>query len=401
MILRACFNRETTAEVVIPYSKSISNRVLVASKLAGIDVHSLDRLSDSDDTRQLLAALQSDTEFDLFINEGAAPLRFLLAYRAAKNLPCTIHCGSRLLQRPIQPMLDSLQSMGAEINLTSNTLTLLKGISRFHEVEIEASQSSQFGSALMLIAPLFPGEKRIRLTGNMASTSYLLMTAEVMRKFGVDCEIDSNIICISASSYLPQPANIEKDWSATAFIYALVSVFGGPPTTILGLSDKSLQGDRQVAEMFRELGVETDFRADGIVIQKTGSVKQHATFDFTDCPDLAPPILSACGVLGVDVKIKGLENLRFKESDRIDAMKSNLNKFGKTLKQNGEFWGIENKAPLPVGLVQIDDFNDHRIAMAFSVFTKTNDIQIQNRNCVNKSFPGFWKECQHWFTIEV
>jgi 3-phosphoshikimate 1-carboxyvinyltransferase len=298
-------------------------------------------------------------------------------------------------------MINSLKSMGAEIELMQNTLTLHKGISGFSEVEIEASQSSQFGSAFMLIAPLFPGEKKIRLTGTIASATYLQMTAKVLKEFGIDSVIDGSEIRISNGAYLPQKIQIEKDWSAAAFIYALVAVFDGPETIISGLSEDSLQGDIQVTEIFRELGVETIFTANGVIIRRTGSVKRYINFDFEDCPDLAPPVLTACAALNIDVKIRGLENLRFKESDRIDALKSNLNKFGKDLKQDGDCWILDSKLPMPASLVQIDDYNDHRIAMAFSVFTRTNSIQIQNPDCVNKSFPGFWKECKPWFNMEL
>ena len=401
MILSPCPEPGKEARIILPASKSISNRVLVAAKLAGIDLNTIDGLSESDDTRQLFEALESDSKTNLCIKDGAVPLRFLLAYRAAKNLPCTIQCGERLLQRPIQPMINSLKSMGAEIELMQNTLTLHKGISGFSEVEIEASQSSQFGSAFMLIAPLFPGEKKIRLTGTIASATYLQMTAKVLKEFGIDSVIDGSEIRISYGAYLPQKIQIEKDWSAAAFIYALVAVFDGPETIISGLSEDSLQGDIQVTEIFRELGVETIFTANGIIIRKTGSVKRYINFDFEDCPDLAPPVLTACAALEIDVKIRGLENLRFKESDRIDALKSNLNKFGKDLKQDGECWILESKLPMPSGLIQIDDYNDHRIAMAFSVFTRMNNIQIQNPDCVNKSFPGFWKECKPWFNMEL
>lgn len=400
MILRKCADLRKTAEVELPASKSISNRVLLVSKLAGMELSSITGISAADDSRQLLNALNNDSEKELRIQEGAAPLRFLLAYRAAKNLPCTIHCGEYLIQRPIQPMLNTLAGMGAKIELCGNSIAIEKGIDNFGHISIEANQSSQFCSALMMVAPLFPGDKKIKMQGTVASKSYLLMTAEVMQKYGVECMVDNDEIRISRGAYKPVFVEIEKDWSAAAFIYALVAVFNGPETLMRGLFPHSEQGDNRARELFSFLGVDSSFVESGVIIRKTKEASNHLSFNFTDCPDLAPPVIAACAALGIETEISGLENLRFKESDRIEAINRNLRHFDIELVQQGPGWVLQYREPRLKKEIHINDFNDHRIAMAFSIFTKLSDLQIENPDCVNKSFPGFWKESQPWFRVE-
>lgn len=403
MILQGRVNLENEVEVELPASKSISNRVLIASKLAGMSLNNISGLSESEDSRQLLKGLNSDDCTELFITEGAVPLRFLLVYRAAVQLPCLIHCGDRLFQRPLQPLIDTLSKLGAEIELGANVVILKKGIDRFENLEIDTAQSSQFVSALMLVAPLFSGEKRIRLKGAVASKSYLKMTAAVMHEFGIEIKIENNQIIVPNGCYRAASVQIEKDWSSAAFIYSLVAIFNGPITKIKGLSKESIQGDSMVQEIYKYLGVQTEFRTDGIVLRPGKVLNEIKLFDFYDCPDLAPPVIATCSALGLGLslgcKLKGLENLRYKESDRLLAMQKNLDLLGIELTAKQSHWELHFLGNREKGTIEIQDFNDHRIAMAFSVFSRWGNIKMGNPNCVNKSFPDFWKECKPWLEV--
>lgn len=390
-----------SASVLLPVSKSLSHRVIMATRLAGHDPSTLAGLSASEDTRHLLDALMSDDQMIIHIGEGAAPLRFFLAYRAARNLPCRITGSSALMSRPILPLLYALEDAGAGLILDDHTVLLSRGMQRFGRLRLESNVSSQFASALMLVAPLFHGEKSIEFEGSPASLPYLEMTAAVMHAFGVDTVIHEHGIDIRPGQYrMPDDLPLEADWSAAAFFYSMALGLPGIMIQMPGLKERSLQGDRVAAGFYQKLGVQTRFNPDGAEIIAGMPTYPRLEFDLRDHPDLAPALMAACAFTGNKARFSGIENLMYKESDRLQAMNSNLRAFGVSInrisEQEAEIDATGIRFP---ETAEIQTYGDHRIAMAMAVFALKTELKFDDPGCVAKSFPGFWEQWSHWFTV--
>lgn len=374
---------------------------MMAARMAGANPSALAGLSDSGDTTHLLMALMADDQINIYIGEGAAPLRFFLAYRAARNLPCRITGSSALLSRPLLPLLYALEDAGAGLIIDEHAVLLTRGMQRFGRLRLEPQVSSQFASALMLVAPLFHGEKSMVFEESPASLPYLEMTAAVMRSFGVETVIHDSGIDIRPGEYrMPEVLPLEADWSAAAFFYSLALCIPGTNIHMSGLKESSLQGDRMAAILYQKLGVDTTFSHDGAAILAKRPVAAHIIyeFDLRDQPDLAPALMAACAFTGTRARFRGIENLVYKESDRLHAMDVNLKAFGVHMNRISDH-EVEIDASdirFPDSAV-IQTFHDHRIAMAMAVFALKTELTFDDAACVNKSFPGFWHEWSHWF----
>lgn len=384
----------------LPVSKSLANRVLVAAAVAGKPITNEAFITAAEDTNYLLTALSDNDNHRIYIGDGAAPLRFILAYRAAINKPCRISGSPGLMKRPLEPLLDVLHSCGARFLSEADDIVLYQGMTHFGHVSVDTSHSSQYASALMLIAPLFHGTKEITFTGDPVSGPYLTMTAGIMGKLGVHAEVTAAGVRIAPGQYvIPDNLILEKDWSAAAFFYALAAC--APDLTIMltGLTPSSLQGDSVVSDWFEQLGVQSEQTAEGMVIRQHHAPVQSLRLDFTDYPDTAPAVMAACALLKIHGQFTGLEHLRVKESDRLKAMADNLQRFGVTLSEEHGVWTLN-----PDGLhfpseVEINTYHDHRMAMAMSLFGLHTTVSIDDPACVGKSFPAFWKIWSNWFDL--
>ena len=390
---------KTQVQIELPESKSISNRLLILQKLYG-DKLRVEGLSTADDSKILESALHSS---DKIINVGMAgtAYRFLTAYLAIAEGEKILTGAERMCSRPIAPLVDALRSMKAEITyLEKNGFPPLK-ISgkklKGGEVRIDANISSQFISALMLIAPKLPKGLQLHLSKEVVSEPYIDMTADILKQCGVKLTSSSNSIEIQPMPQISAIIQVEKDWSSAAFFYNLLCCMPAPELSIHfpKLHLKSMQGDSALPEIYAHLGVNTVETDIGLTICRDGSGSDKKVFDFSDTPDLLQPFLVSCAALNREVLITGVETLRIKETDRILAMQKELAKLGCSFvfRESGLYQFIPTEK-WPAELY-VNTYNDHRMAMAFAaLFKKIPKIQIEKPEVVSKSFPGFWQEMQ-------
>lgn len=357
--------------VNLPGSKSESNRALMIAAYGGFPLEA-DGLSNAHDTlllKQLLA--QTSTTFDC--EDAGTVARFLLTYLANKPGTWTLTGTERLRQRPMAPLIDALRQLNAVVS--SDTLPVAiqgRKLGGGH-VAIDASQSSQFASSLIMAAPTWERGLKLTMTGNPVSMPYLEMTIQMMEYFGVHVDNNGHEITVAHQSYRPRPFRVSADWSAASYWYEMMALSDGGELLLKGLKADSLQGDAVVAQWFKPLGVITTFESEGARLTK-GPVDLHnLVFDFTNTPDLYPAVYSTCVALNIEAVFKGTATLSDKESDRLKALNTELSHLG------------EDRV--------FRTYGDHRIAMALaSLWPLFGPIAVDDPLTVNKSYPGFWDD---------
>ncbi|MDR1698204.1 MAG: 3-phosphoshikimate 1-carboxyvinyltransferase [Prevotellaceae bacterium] len=394
----------------LPASKSISNRALILNALAYSN-REIKNLSDCDDTRVMVKALDSDKAvFD--IGAAGTAMRFLTAFLSKIGGEWTITGSERMKNRPIRLLVDALNSLGAKVSYLEKdgfpplkiTGTALVG----GTVEMEGNVSSQYISALLMIAPTMRDGLTLKLKGTVISRPYILLTLKMMSDFGIKYSWNENMIHIPYQDYKPVPYEVESDWSAASYWYEIIAFIGknaegtscklAPVTDIklLGLQQNSAQGDAKVAEIFRSLGVATEYGNDGVHLIYNGNIAKRLDYDFIEQPDLAQTFAVTCCMLGVPFRFSGLQSLKIKETDRIAALIAELHKFGFVLSETADGvleWNGERAEP--DSLPSVRTYEDHRMAMAFApVCLCGKTLIIENPEVVNKSYPNFWKDLQ-------
>jgi len=386
------------ATINLPASKSLSNRALIISALSGKDFepdsYRVENLSEAEDTKILLNAIQS---IDELIDVGAAgtAMRFLTAYFAVTEGEKILTGTERMKQRPIAPLVEALKSLGADIEYLGNTgfpPIRIKGKQLTkNEVEVDGTISSQFLSTLLMIAPVLENGLRITIKGNLVSKPYAEMTVALMKHFGISVSWKENTIEVAHQKYIPQPYKVEPDWSAAAFWYSVVALSKDAEITLSDLQKNSLQGDSVVPELMKQFGVETEFLKDGIIIRHSAFNIKHSTLniDFIDFPDLAQSLTVLAAALDLKIQFTGIENLKVKETDRIAALQTELKKFGKEFIKEGNYYTLEGQ--FKKSEQTIETYDDHRMVMAFAPLAWIcGSINIQNPETVKKSYPDFW-----------
>ncbi|MFZ5939461.1 MAG: 3-phosphoshikimate 1-carboxyvinyltransferase [Bacteroidota bacterium] len=394
----AVSSRSIQEVIQLPASKSISNRLLIIRALSGSSGE-LINLADSDDTRLMLEALESDSAGKNTGHAGTA-MRFLTAYYSALSCQVTLTGSERMKQRPIGELVGALRSLGAQIQYLENEgyppLSISGGKMKGGEVTVNGAISSQFISALLMIGPVLPGGLTLRLEGEVVSGSYIRMTLALMEKFGARVEWTADRIRIGEGAYRMYPYTVESDWSAAAFWYSIMLLSGDSQIALPFLYAGSLQGDSVLAEMFKPLGIETAFGPEGVILSKTGEeFPEVFTFDFTECPDLVQAVAAALCAKGIRFHFTGTRTLRIKETDRIFALQEELGKLGFLLVSNkeGSFLSWEGDRLPAVNTPVIGTYHDHRMAMAFAPLSLViPKIIIDDPMVVTKSYPGFWSD---------
>jgi len=388
--------------ISLPASKSLSNRALILDYLSG-EVSTIHNLSDSDDTRILKKVLESiSLNHKGTINVGAAgtAMRFLTAYLAQYPGEWTLTGDERMKQRPIGALVDALIQAGAEIEYleASNYPPLyIKGQQlKGGKISIDASISSQFISALLMIAPKMNAGLSLQLTRRLISEPYVRMTLSLMKEFGIRYAWRDGVINIPHQLFRPVPITIEGDWSAASYWYEMMALDDREGENILlkGLWRNSFQGDAKVAQLFEPLGVKTTFTGEGALLQKADvAYPKRMDYDFSDLPDLVQTLVVTCCLLNIPFYFTGLQSLRIKETDRIAALKQEMVKLGYILISTnyGLLW--DGTHCQPVQQPVIDTHNDHRMAMAFApAALRINGLSIDNPLVVSKSYPYFWND---------
>ncbi|NEV93240.1 3-phosphoshikimate 1-carboxyvinyltransferase [Psychroflexus sp. YR1-1] len=398
--MKLSFSAPTTEQFQfeITGSKSISNRYLILNAL--FPNLELKGLSNSDDTRVLQKALakplQESKEID--IHHAGTAMRFLTAYVSAIPGAEVILTGSeRMQERPIGILVEALRDLGASIAYVKNEgfppLKITGKSLQKESISIPADVSSQYISALMLIAPSFNNGLTIRLESKVTSKPYLKMTAQALASVGVDVHFEDTSITVHPKTEIqPTQISVESDWSSVSYFYSCLALMQAGSMEISTFYRDSLQGDSKVAEFYALLGIKTKFNRESIQLSKVDDFKlpQKIELDLNDTPDLAQTIAVSCLGLGIGCYLTGLHTLKVKETDRLVALKTEIKKFGAEVTITDESLHLNPSSGLNSD-VRIKTYQDHRMAMAFAPLAIKTDLEILNPEVVSKSFPDFWE----------
>ncbi|MDR2473987.1 MAG: 3-phosphoshikimate 1-carboxyvinyltransferase [Tannerella sp.] len=391
------------AEVDLPSSKSVSNRALIINELCP-ERTLLKYLAKCDDTDVLLHVL-SKPEYTVNIDAAGTAMRFLTAFFAQSDEVHILTGSERMKQRPLGALLDALRTLGAHIVCLEK-----EGFAPLHifgrelsggEITIDSSVSSQFISALLMIAPRMTQGLRLYLKGTIISRPYIDLTINMMRRFGVDVMQEGNMFYIPNQEYRNSDVlTIEADWSAASYWYEMVALSKDPDAEVSfrRLTENSPQGDAVVAKIFEQFGVKTVFNdgSDTTIFKYPCRVPEFFEYDFLPCPDIAQTLAVTCAVKGVPFRLTGLQSLVIKETNRLEALQNELYKLGvklhivedSILEWDGKYLCV------PVNPC-ISTYNDHRMAMAFAPAAMGfENILIINEDVVTKSYPDFWCHLQ-------
>lgn len=408
-ITLAVNNDEVRGVIALPASKSIANRLLVINALAGnsIIINNLSQANDTHLLQGILSELPTNNTalVEIDCHDAGTAMRFLTAFFAITNGKWLLKGTERMHQRPIGILVEKLKELGADIEylhtegyppLLINGKQLKGG-----EISIDAGISSQYISALMMIAPYLKNGLILQLAGKITSKPYIYITTGLMQQCGGMVDFTGNTLTIPQGKYTAAQITVESDWSAASYWYAIAAVANRAEIQLNGLLPDSLQGDSVVARLMEEFGVTTTFTNNGVLIRNGGTVTNHFEHDFTDCPDLGPTFIALCGAMGIPARFYGLESLAIKESDRTAALAVELEKVGVVFEQKGTYWQLipSIQAQNNFQSVVFDTYNDHRLAMALSVFSLVlSEIKINNPQVIIKSYPSFWDDFERVFT---
>ncbi|MCU0368430.1 MAG: 3-phosphoshikimate 1-carboxyvinyltransferase [Cyclobacteriaceae bacterium] len=377
-------------------SKSISNRALILKFLSGSQ-STVSNLSDARDTQLMIKCVGSDDKI-IDIMDAGTTMRFLTAYFAVSGKNKIITGTPRMKERPIGILVDALRKIGAEIDYLEKEgfpPIETKGFDsqRANQIEIPGNVSSQYISALMMIAPTLPKGLTLSLTGKIGSVPYIEMTAALMQEFGVKATLDlkKQVVEVPSMPYKTAHVTVEADWSAISYWYGFTALANTADITLPNVSEKSLQGDRVIARIMETLGVRSAFENNQLKLSKQNH-SNELTWDFKDCPDLAQTVLPVCAAKGIRGEFTGLESLRIKETDRIAALQNELAKIGATLTEPQTGKWILTPGKITGETITIDTYHDHRMAMGLAPWATLNDLVINDPSVVNKSYPGFWDD---------
>lgn len=392
--------------ISLPASKSESNRALVIHALAGLQ-HKIpppnifiDNLSEANDTAILLRLLTEVGLPEWNVGDAGTVCRFMTAFAAVSGRDTVINGSERMKERPLYPLIDALRTIGVEILYLEKEgyppvkVSGKNFIQTANHIEIRADISSQFISALLMIAPLLPMGLEIHFSkGEIISLPYITMTLAMMKYFHVEHKVMADGYKIFPQQYRIRHFEVEADWSAASYLYSFAALSEKADIFLPKLRATSLQGDSRIAEIMQYWGVESYFSQNGVRITKKQTlIPENITINFTDCPDLAQTVIVVAAATGVKALcITGLQSLKIKETDRITALQKELAKFGILLDEvaPGVFRSTGDFCPTEV---PIFTYKDHRMAMAFApLIMKQAVLRIADPEVVRKSFPTFWE----------
>lgn len=395
-------------------SKSESNRALIIQAWSGgvVEVANLSSAADTETLKQALhatttAATEEETTV-IDIGPAGTAMRFLTAYLPTTNGRYLLTGSERMKQRPIGILVDALQTLGAHIAFAGQPgyppLSISGGFNQITDtVTVKGDVSSQYLSALLLIAPTLPKGLRLQIAGELTSRPYLMMTLDMLREAGIQHEWQGNTIHITPQQAHPCRMVIEPDWSAASYWYAMVALSKDAEVFLPNLKNRSLQGDAAIVAIMAHFGIESSFVDGGLSIRKKmeRQTPEIRLFDFKECPDLAQTVIVCAAALQQDLSFTGLHTLRIKETDRIAALQTELGKFGVQLIEDGEVYHLRTAEFRKPEHLVFDTYEDHRMAMAFTPLALVFDsIRINEPHVVEKSYPDFWKHLkQHGFVI--
>lgn len=385
------------ASVQLPASKSISNRALILNALS-YSPYDIQNLSDCDDTEVMVKALNSDSR-DFDIKAAGTAMRFLTAFLSKIVGEWTITGTERMKNRPIKLLVDALNSLGARIEYMEKEgyppLRIFGSALQGGEISLAGGVSSQYISALLMIAPLMENGLTLHLEGNIISRPYINLTLQLMEQFGVKATWNGQTIKILPQEYKPIRFTVESDWSAASYWYAIMALLKNAEIELLGLFKNSLQGDAAGAKLFAQLGVGTAFTDRGVVLKYNGNAVKKLIYNFVNEPDLAQTFVVTCVLLNIPFRFTGLQSLKIKETDRIEALKTELRKLGYLLTDSNDSileWNGERCEPEADPIIAT--YEDHRMAMAFApaALVLPKGLKVADPEVVTKSYPAYWED---------
>jgi len=387
-------------KIQITGSKSEANRLLILQAL--FERLKIENISNSDDSQVLQKALKSSSDV-IDIHHAGTAMRFLTAYFSIQENRETILTGSsRMKERPIGVLVDALRMLGADISYEENEgypplrikgKQLLKS-----EVNLKANVSSQYISALLLIAPVLKNGLKLTLEGEITSVPYINMTLALLNQMNVKTSFEGNVVkvypIVQNSEFQSEHSiTVESDWSSASYFYSLIALSKtGTSITLSSYKETSLQGDSSLVNIYKEFGVTTAFEENQIRITKMAECSaQSLNFELNNSPDIAQTIAVSCFGLGIACDLYGLHTLKIKETDRLEALKIELEKLGATVSITEDSLHLKSSSTIKSN-VSIDTYQDHRMAMAFAPLALKTSLKINETEVVSKSFPSFWTD---------
>ncbi|WP_338196367.1 3-phosphoshikimate 1-carboxyvinyltransferase [Flagellimonas marinaquae] len=389
-------NTKIEKDIAITGSKSETNRSLLLQAL--FPNIKIANLSNSDDGEVMQKGLaKSNGVVD--IHHAGTAMRFLTAYFASQQGKQVVLTGShRMQERPIKVLVEALQALGADIQYEKETgyppLKISGKKLEKNRVSLPANISSQYISALLLIAPSLENGLELELIGKITSVPYIKMTLALLEQIGVQTSFVANTIKVAPKTEVVDTTLVvESDWSSASYFYSIVAMCDvGSAITLSSYQQNSLQGDSILAKIYKDFGVETIFKDNTIVLKKTSKdIADHLTYDLSNAPDIAQTIAVSCLGLGIGCHLTGLHTLPIKETDRLAALQKELGKFGAKVDIDSESLTLQAQNQLAEG-VFVDTYNDHRMAMAFGPLALKVDFVVNDAEVVSKSYPDFWND---------
>lgn len=396
------------ATIPLASSKSESNRALIINALTHFQGE-VQNLASARDTQTMIRLLASTDEVADVLDAGTT-MRFLTAYFAATGQRKVLTGTPRMCERPIGLLVEALRTLGADITYLQKDGYPPLRINGFtpsgaDRVAIRGDVSSQYISALLMIAPTLPTGLTIELTGEIGSRPYIEMTIEQMRHFGASVQTDwaAQTLTVAPQPYTPTTFAVESDWSGASYWYSVVALAEeGSELELLGLKAHSLQGDSAIQTIMRAFGVESTFTERGVRLTKIPA-QESLTWDYTGCPDLAQTVAVCAAMTGIPHTLTGIESLKIKETDRVLALQNELRKLGAELVEVEPNTRYEVRSSLidhQSSLPQIHTYDDHRMAMAFAPVAMRRAVVIEEPGVVAKSYPSFWEDFRQVAGVE-
>ncbi len=392
--------------IKITGSKSETNRLLLLQALySNLE---LENTSNSDDSEVMTKALLHNSQITTIpplgargidIHHAGTAMRFLTAYFAQKEGSEVVLTGSsRMQERPISVLIDALKQLGADIEYVNNfgypPLRIWGKKLIKNKVSLPANVSSQYISALLLIAPKLENGLELTLIGEITSIPYINMTLALLNEIGVETSFEKNIIKVNQKSEIVnQQSTIESDWSSASYFYSIIALSEiGTQIKLSSYKQNSLQGDSSLIEIYKDFGVTTTFEDKSIILLKSKTQNpQPTTHNLNNCPDIAQTIAVTCFGLGIGCYLTGLHTLKIKETDRLEALKTELTKLGATISVTNDSLTLKRSTKINSNIT-ISTYQDHRMAMAFAPLALKTDVIIENAEVVSKSYIDFWKD---------
>lgn len=388
------------SEITITGSKSESNRLLLLQAL--YPELKLNNVSNSDDSNLMTNALNSEGDV-VDIHHAGTAMRFLTAYFSIQeDREVTLTGSKRMKERPIKILVEALQELGADISYVENEgypPIKIKGKKLTkHKVSLMANVSSQYISALLLIASRLENGIELTLEGEITSIPYIKMTLSLLDELGVESSFQGNTIIVkpNTKTIAPKTLTVESDWSSASYYFSIVALCEiGTEITLSSYKANSLQGDSSLVDFYNYFGVETRFSNTSVTLIKSSTVNPETVieFDLTESPDIAQTIAVTCFALGVACNLTGLHTLKIKETDRLVALKTEIEKLGGEVEVTDKSLHL-SASKIIKDMVSIETYHDHRMAMAFAPLALKTSLVIQDAMVVSKSYPTFWDDLQ-------